>query len=168
MANSMDNFPNPITLLFLKLDYREVAKTLFIDYGYVDEMTRAMAALEFLKHFFFNTSENEIELFRKRNPQAGMIFDMLDKATEGTQRDARWSAWNKYYDGDDTKTIEDILSELTQKKKLEKKERNRKYYERKKSQKLKKHQIYDPEEEKRIEQEAIKKALEDYEKRHDC
>lgn len=133
MASSKDKFNDPITLEYAQLTYLEFAKVLYINYGYIDENIRALACFEFLKHYFFNTSDAEIELFKKRNPQAGMLYDILDASSEQRQNDARWASWQKDYKQRDDVSIEDIIEEKQIAKKEKKKELNRKSYQRKKT-----------------------------------
>lgn len=131
-----DNFNDPITLEYVYLGYSEIAKVLFKDYAQIDDSVKALALLELVKHYFFNTSDDYIDLFRKRNPNAGMLFDMLDKATEERQRKARWEAWKNLYNMDDSLTIEDVLEKKNQEKKERKKEQNKRQYLRRKSNEL--------------------------------
>lgn len=132
MANEKDRYTDPITLEYIQITYNEFAKKLFIDYSYLDDSIRAAACMEFLKHYFFNTSDESIELFKKKNPSAGMFFDILDSASEQRQNNARWSSWENFYKQDETKSIEDILEERQREKKAKKKESNKKEYNKKK------------------------------------
>lgn len=166
MSNVSDNYPDPITLLFIKLDYEAVAKVLFEDYTGIDESIRATACLEFLKHFFYNTSPLDIELFKKKNPQAGMIFDILDGKTEQLQRDARHSANQKYYHDDPTIEVGDILKKLAEEGKEKRKERNKRYQEKLKQKKQQKE--VNPDEEFQEEMKKAFEAVDNLDKRKNC
>lgn len=171
MALDNDKYTDPITLEYIQLTYEEVAKTLFIDYANVDESIKALACLEFIKHYFFNTSDAEVELFKKRNPSAGMLYDILDGKTASRQNSARWSSWTGIYGCDESKTIEDVLEEKRAAKRASKKEQNRKSYLKRKAKKdtligsVEREQMLA--EQKRIQNEVIAGLLNDINK-DDC
>ena len=132
MAKRKDDFTQPITLEYIQLNYKDIAKVLFIDYASMDEEMRKTALWEFVKHYFFNTGEESLELFRKKNPMAAMLFDMLDKGTEQQQVSARWASFENFYRGDDTLTIDDVFELKAKERKAKKKEANKQAYQRRK------------------------------------
>lgn len=132
--NDKDRYLEPIELDFIRLNHDEILKPLLIDYAHwFTEEEKGKALLVFLRHFAFNDNDEEIAQLNKDFPMAGMLFKFLDNASEKTQNNARWAAWQSFYKLDDSKSYDDIIKEHQAEKKAKKRVQNRNQYLKNKS-----------------------------------
>lgn len=149
-------YTDNIELKYIQIPH-SIFKNLYIDFASFPEASRSLALYHFIYHYFTNAGYESLKV---KDINAYVICKALDAETQIIQNNARWKNFDEFYKGRTDLDFDAAWEIEEAEKKARKKNTNRQYYQ---DRKLARYQIYNPEEEKKLEQEAIEQALKNLE-----
>ena len=147
-AKDRGPYPHKIEIGYITIPH-EVLSMYEEEYSFMPEEDRNLALAYYMLHYF---KGEDYDILKTINQRAFLICSAFDKCSEIVQNNARWACNDKLYKGNPNQTYQEALDKYNEAKRSKKKRDNAEDYQ---NRKLKKHQIYDPEEEKAKEEKTL-------------